>query len=854
MLCRRGAPVPLGEPGTAATRRQAQIRMARGVIRKVAWRGAAFVLGTLLLGAGPAQAQGTAGPADTTARAEDPLVVGVRFEGKGPFERDALARRVRTAPNRRVLGIPGLTWWRWLYELGNFIGGGVGGALQRGGEAPARLDRSRLRGDVDRLTAFYRQEGFREAQVRAEVEPTEDPEEVRVVFRIQPGEALHARYARYTGLERLSPAQRQRLVRSSLLWPEEGTARLGGSADTLRFRTAGRRYSEARFLRERSRLLDSLRNGGYARATRDSVRALVFPQPAADSFDIAFRVRPGSRYRVGSLSVRVNGPEEGAAPRADTLRPRAGAPRPVTVQMQGESKLDPRLLERVLRLRPGQWYSRAARRATKRRLEATGLFTFTDIAAQAPRRPDSLAAPVLPHRITLRTRPRHSVQLETFALQRSGIVSNELGFGLGATYQNANLLSQGEAFRARLAGSLASDFDPDEGAREALFSSAQLEGSLSLTYPYLVGAFERLDRLYGGLYDARTRLSLSLLTARRENLGFIIRGRGKARLRLEMQHSPTLTSLVDVADLSLSNPDTLAGFQRQFLNRVIGSPEDPIVRDPVQRVRILEDYTAPQVGDAYRYTLRASTAGSLRRAQGYSYEAAAEVGGVVPALLDRLALTPDTVESSLPGVPFLRGKEANRLRYRPYVRFVGDARRYRPLTPGTVLAGKFIVGAAHPLGQPGVIPFERRFYAGGGSSVRGWGLRELRPAAPGDTLTGDAPNLLGGDLKLEAAVELRQTLLKDVLGSTDWIGALFVDAGNAWIGLRNPGPDALRFRAGDFLGEIGVGSGGGLRLDWDFLVVRLDMAFKVHDPLQDDNPFPNGLAEPRLHFGIGHAF
>lgn len=815
-----------------------------------------FVLGAFLLGAlgaAPAQAQPVPQLADTTG---GPLVTAVRFEGKGPFEREVLARRVRTAPNRRVLGIPGLTWWRWLYEAGDFVGGGVGGALKSVGEAPARLDRSVLRGDVRRLTAFYRQEGFRDAQVRTEVNLTDEAGEAEVVFQIQAGEALHARYARYTGLERLPSAQRRRLVRNSLLWPESdgGQVQLQGTGDTLRFRTAGRRYSEARFLRERSRLLDSLRNGGYARATRDSVRALVFPQPAADSFDITFRVRPGPRYRVGDLSVRVDGPEEGAAPRTDTLQLQNGATGSVTVQMQGESNLEPRLLKRVLRLRPGQWYSRADRLATKRRLEATGLFTFTDIVAQAPQRPDSLAAPVLPHRIILRTRTRHSAGLETFALQRSGIVSNELGFGLAATYQNANLLGQGEAFRARLAGSLASDFDPDEGAREALFSSAQLEGSVSLTYPYLIGAFDGLETLYGGLYDARTQLSLSLLTARRENLGFIIRGRGQARLRLEMQHSPTLTSLVDVADVSLSNPDTLAGFQRQFLNRVIGTVEDPVVRDPVQRARILEDYTAPQISNAFRYTLRASTVNPLRRAQGYSYEAAAEVGGMVPALLDRLVLTPDTVESSLPGLAFLRGDEANRLRYRPYARFVGDARRYWPLAPGTVLAGKFIAGAAHPLGQPGVIPFERRFYAGGGSSVRGWGLRELRPAAPGDTLTGDAPNLLGGDIKLEAAVELRQTLLEDVLGSTDWIGALFTDAGNAWIGPRNPGPDALRFRAADFLGQVGVGSGLGLRLDWDFLVVRLDMAFKVHDPLQDGNPFPDGLSEPRLHFGIGHAF
>jgi len=820
---------------------------------------AVFLLCSLGSGGRAARAQPVNTPAADTLAAsgeEPPLVTGVRFEGRGPFGRIVLLRRVRTTPNRRVLGVPGFTWWRWLYKLGDFTGGGVGGALKRVGEAPARLDRATLAGDAERLKAFYRQEGFRDAQVETRVVPADaDDAEVEVVFDIRRGAPLYARRARHTGLDVLSEARRRRLARASLLRPGDAPLRRTADGDTLWFRTGGRRYSEKRLLNERSRLLDSLRNAGYARATRDSVRALVFPQPP-DSFDVTFRVRPGLRYRFGDLHVRIEGPEQGAPVRIDTLR-RPGRPGQVTVRWEGESELSAELLRRALHgVRPSRWYSQADLLSAKRRLEDAGVFSFTDITAQAPRRPDSLSAPVLPHRITLRTRPRHRASLETFALQRTGFVSNEVGFGLGATYENANFFSKGETFRARVAGSVASDLDTDGGPRELLFSSAQLEGSVSLTYPYLTEPFAQLRRLYGDFYDTSTQFSVSALTARRENLGFLIRGRGDARLRLEMRHTPTLVSLVDVPDLSLSNPDTLSGFRGGFLERVLGTPDDPIVRDPVQRARVLEDYIAPQVGSAFRYTLRSSTANPLRRAEGRSYETAAEVGGGLPALLDRLVFSPDTVESSLPGLPFLRGASAadDRLRYRPYVRLVGDARRYWPVAPGTVLAGKLIVGAAHPIGQPGLVPFDRRFYAGGASSVRGWGLRELRPAAPRDTLTGDAPNLLGGDVKLEAAVEARQTLLRNVLGSTDWIGALFADAGNAWIGPRNPGPDALRFRLADFYEQIGVGSGLGLRLDWDFLVLRLDVAFKVHDPLQRENPFPDGIGSPRLHFGIGHAF
>ena len=86
-------------------------------------------------------------------------------------------------------------------------------------------------------------------------------------------------------------------------------------------------------------------------------------------------------------------------------------------------------------------------------------------------------------------------------------------------------------------------------------------------------------------------------------------------------------------------------------------------------------------------------------------------------------------------------------------------------------------------------PNSRRVYVGGASSVRGWGLRELGPgrstldttATPGGTT-----NVLGGDIKLEASVEWRQSFLRNVLAA-DWMGVLFTDAGNVWFGPRNPG-------------------------------------------------------------------
>src|SRR5690606_12396003 len=176
-----------------------------------------------------------------------------------------------------------------------------------------------------------------------------------------------------------------------------------------------------------------------------------------------------------------------------------------------------------------------------------------------------------------------------------------------------------------------------------------------------------------------------------------------------------------------------------------------------------------------------------------------------------------------------------------------------------VLAMKFIGGIAHPTGKADVVPFDRRFYSGGATSVRGWGLRELGPGksdlmARTDSTSGYTTNILGGDIKLEVGVEARRVLLHNLFAA-DWLGVTFLDAGNVWTGPRNPGVPEGRFRFGSFYREFGAGTGFGLRAAWEYLILRLDFAYKLYDPARSGKgPFPDGLRRPIVHFGIGHAF
>lgn len=790
--------------------------------------------------------------------ADGPRVTAVRFDGDLHFTAEHLRSRVRTQRNRRLLGIPGANWWLLLYQAGESgaAGGPLGRFLKSAGEPPARLDSSVVGADVERLRALYQSEGYRSAHVEAVVRENSRRGTATVTFRIHAGPPTWIRSVSYSGLEDLGPETRRELARTSLL-------RSRGSIwiDSTAFAPEGRLFSEPALADERRRMLGFLRDRGFAGVSRDSIRAIVQPF-SADSFDVLLTVSTGPRYRFGDLRFMVEGPEEGVGLRSESYSVPEVGEHPggnVTVAIVSERRLSPSLLRRSLQFEPGDWFNQSALLATKRRLESSGVFVFTDLLP----RPDQTTligdgTPLIPYHIEARTRRRHQVRLESFMLQRTGLVAseNEIGAGVGVSYENANMFGGGETFRIRTSGSVAADVD------STLLSSAQAEITTSFTLPYFVYPFDGLDRRLN-LFDARTRISFNLLAARRDNLALIIRGRGSALFRLEAQHSPTVVSFVDLIDLSVSNPDTLSGFSAIFLDRVFGTNgEDQLIADPVQRAQILEDYTQPQINNALRYTWRSSRTNLLRRERGHLYETSLEVGGNLPYLLDRFVFSPGEIEGSLPGLPFFGGDRDSRMVYRQYARAVTDFRQYRPIGSSTVVAGKLIGGYTLPLGQSQVAPFDRRFYAGGGTSVRGFGLRMLGPGGARFGVEGDGPdftNILGGDIKLEAGVEVRQTLIRNLLAA-DWQLAAFADAGNVWFGPRNPGfgelpphlPDG-RFRAPEFLSEIGVGSGLGVRLAWEYLVVRLDFAFKVHDPSRT-GLLPDGLNRPVAHFGIGHAF
>ena len=176
-----------------------------------------------------------------------------------------------------------------------------------------------------------------------------------------------------------------------------------------------------------------------------------------------------------------------------------------------------------------------------------------------------------------------------------------------------------------------------------------------------------------------------------------------------------------------------------------------------------------------------------------------------------------------------------------FVRINVDLRWNKIIDRNTTIAYRFNSGIGYAYSENNALPYEKYFFAGGSNSVRAWRPRRLGVGAYPPNLS-DNPQGNGlfnyqferpGEILLEGSLELRKKLFGFVSG------ALFVDAGNVWSFTeleKSTSPNSAewtgdtKFKADQFYKDFGVGTGFGLRFDFSFLVLRLDVGIKAYDP------------------------
>jgi outer membrane protein assembly complex protein YaeT len=165
-----------------------------------------------------------------------------------------------------------------------------------------------------------------------------------------------------------------------------------------------------------------------------------------------------------------------------------------------------------------------------------------------------------------------------------------------------------------------------------------------------------------------------------------------------------------------------------------------------------------------------------------------------------------------------------------YYALAADGRHYLPIGNKIVLASRLQLGNIDPVGDADEnVPFSKRYFLGGATSIRGWGRYEVSPLVDGFPV--------GGESMLAWSEELRFNIRGN-------LGAVaFLDAGNVWVKSFGYQLDDLRYAIGP-----------GLRYQTPIGPIRFDFGYQL-------NPTPELLVngEPnfrrwRLHFSIGQAF
>ena len=192
--------------------------------------------------------------------------------------------------------------------------------------------------------------------------------------------------------------------------------------------------------------------------------------------------------------------------------------------------------------------------------------------------------------------------------------------------------------------------------------------------------------------------------------------------------------------------------------------------------------------------------------------------------------------------------------YAQYAKFDFDYTKILRFDERNSLALHGGFGIAIPYGNSTVLPFEKRYFSGGANSVRGWSVRELGPGKfKGVDGRIDFINQTG-DMKLDLNAEYRTHLFWKL------DAAAFIDAGNIWTLRDYADQPGGQFSFKSFYNQIAVAYGLGLRLNFDYFILRFDGGMKAINPAYTSTEEHYALWHPNLkrdftfHFAVGLPF
>ena len=418
--------------------------------------------------------------------------------------------------------------------------------------------------------------------------------------------------------------------------------------------------------------------------------------------------------------------------------------------------------------------------------------------------------------ISLSTNKKNSVMFQPEGTNTAG----DLGAAASLTYENRNVFNGAETFSIKLRAAFEA-ITGLEGYQNQDYEEYNVEGKLS--FPRFVVPF--LSRRYRKQSMAFSELSVSYNMQNRPEFSRRVFSAGwRYRWNDISRRRQYKSDLIDLNYIYM--PWISPTFKSEYLDDA--SSRNSILRYNYEDLFIMKmGFGFSHTNKTEAYKLNVETAGNLLRA----------------------------MSKVLGGTPNADGQYTLfNIAYAQYVKVDFDYTKLFAIDHRNNLALHVGVGVACPYGNSNILPFEKRYFSGGANSVRGWSVRGLGPGKfKGNNGSIDFINQTG-DVKLDFNLELRSYLFWKLYG------AAFVDAGNIWTLRSYEEQPGGQFLVDEFYKQIAVAYGLGLRLNFDYFILRFDMGMKAVNPAYDTQRAHYPLLHPNLgrdfsfHFAVGLPF
>jgi outer membrane protein insertion porin family len=444
----------------------------------------------------------------------------------------------------------------------------------------------------------------------------------------------------------------------------------------------------------------------------------------------------------------------------------------------------PKLFASIMRFDSGDVYNRTDHNLTLSRLINLGVFKFVKNRFEKSINNQSDTGRLNTY-YYLTPLPKKSLRVELTGNTKS---NNYVGSLITLSFLNRNTFHGAEQLNVHAnVGS-----EVQYSGYQSGYNTYRLGGGVTFLIPKFVVPFFHFNTTNAFVpktkidlsYDLLNRRKLYTLNSLRGDLGYT----WKPNIKVTQEFNPFSINYVKALNVTKEYIDSIKKF--------------PILKHAID--------TQFVIGSNYSYTIDPFV--NDPEGSGLYFNGLADLSGNVAGLF--IPKDPATNLKKLFGAPVSQ-----------YVKAQTDVRYFLTMNKKTRWANRLIVGLGYPYGNSQQLPYIKQFFIGGNNSIRAFRSRSVGPGSYKDP---NAAKLTffpdeSGDIKLEMNTELRYKFNKILEG------AFFIDAGNIWLYNKDTLRPGAEFSS-QFIKQLAVGTGVGLRINLTILLLRLDLGVPMRDP------------------------